>query len=217
MSFDSTGSEVLSRDSFSWSPVSSKGEWTGSSSAHSRARLHLLEVKTRPAKTQVQDAAAKSLRIHEERRTSDGNRLSTADLYRHVESDSRFTMARRILAEVKGAMDEAVLAKDPLVVDNLLGRVRSLLAEAYCLRDVGRAFGTLLLAVFHAVSNLQGRPPSPQQMEALRDAVDYAWTFPQLSFDRVVEVTLRLEDLGFNVHPAAVQKFVEEYDGKGFS
>ena len=147
-------------------------------------------------------------------------RISTHDFYVDAEESSKLSIALELLDRASTILDRAMAeykANQHIAADDHVQHFQAMLPELFCLRTIGDGFGATINALWFSLVNLEGIPPSIEQISALGTAVSRVRAGPMLSFDASVDINMTLEDAGLLIDPMAIQNLSDRLDDEGIS
>ncbi len=107
---------------------------------------------------------------------------------------------------------EAVEADDKLMAQDAITRLRPVLMELFCCRDIGDGFGEIVRACQVAVLNLGDDTPSRDQVVELKWVLSRIRKEPFISFEDAVVPVISLENSGLVVDEVSVTEIVPAAD-----
>ena len=139
-----------------------------------------------------------------------------ADLY--VAEHSRPELGRAsTLLEKSVALSQRAIGflddEDSISADDLVQRIQPVLRELFCCRSLGDGFGIVVNALIWGIENRHGAIVERRHIAAIAKALSVIHSEPFLSSDDAVDITFHLEEAGFDIEPAAFDKFTELMDG----
>ena len=139
--------------------------------------------------------------------------ISIDELYNIKEALTReLSSALELLATCAQRIREATDAwndENRIASDDAMQRLIVLLPESFSCRGLGDGFGAIVNATFHGLRNLEGIPPSKEQIEQIGQLFVFLRSQPFLTFETAVEQITKLEDRGLKVEPAGFDDLTE--------
>lgn len=111
-----------------------------------------------------------------------------------------FTLLKEGLQYVSDAIDMQNKG-DIISSDDAIHRLQALLPELFCCRSLSDGFGSIISAVYHSISKMNGIPLNTSQLSAVKRVLNRISTEPFLEFSEAVDEIMTLEDAGFEVEP----------------
>ncbi len=107
---------------------------------------------------------------------------------------------------------EAVDADDEMMAQDALTRLRPVLMELFCCREIGDGFGEIVRACRTAALKLGDDTPSLEQIAELRWALNRLRKEPFISFEDAIERVIGLDNTGLIVDEVRVTEIVPATD-----
>jgi hypothetical protein len=136
-------------------------------------------------------------------------RISIDELYEAREAiRNELGMALALLADARGMVTTALRAfhaGDELRADDQMQQLFSLLPELFCCRTLSDSFGAVINALFHSLKNLEGTPPTADQMKTILKVLSQVRDEPFMPFASAVDLVGLLEEAGLITEPSAIE------------
>lgn len=134
------------------------------------------------------------------------SRISLFDLYPlSDELRPELSIAFNLLKEGTQHLSYAIEMQatgDIISSDDAVHRLQALLPELFCCRSISDGFGSIINAVYHSITNMNGNPLNMRQLSAIIGVINRVSTEPFLEFNEAVDEVMTLEDVGFEVEPS---------------
>ena len=141
---------------------------------------------------------------------------SLSELYTERSALSRdLANAMHLFEQVLERLESAQQSMDrdePFRADDEIQYLFSLLPELFCCRSIGDGFGSIVGGIFHGLSNLEGIPPSKEQIDAIQTTFMLLSRRPFMSMDQALDTLMELEDAGLHLEPRELQTLVALVD-----
>lgn len=110
----------------------------------------------------------------------------------------------QLISEALELTNEAL---ETIQEDNIFGsedamqRVHLILPELFCCRELGDGFGMIVMGLFHAYKDLNGKPLNKEQICQYQYLLKTLLNEPFLSAEEAINKLVYLEELGLSINP----------------
>ncbi len=132
-------------------------------------------------------------------------------LYEHVPgTTSQMVRALELLKQASELLSKAQAAETPIEADNFAQRVAMLMPRLFALRSIGDGFGVIINSLHFAFLNLDGAPPSAEQLNVMWRVVRELRTRPAMPLEHGILSVEELEAHGLAVDAPELAGLLED-------
>lgn len=150
-------------------------------------------------------------------RTTDHQWIPTERLYPAGDTlRNSVSQALEMLRTALAYVDESIAANDQdnsFRSDDAITRLKVLLPELFCCREIGDGFGAVVNALYNALKTWNKYPLSNDQLALIRSLLFKLKSFPAIGFDSAIELVEQLQTAGFSVEPPYFEELTEAIAG----
>ena len=125
--------------------------------------------------------------------------------------------ALKLISEAKSHLSEALRSTDEndRVGSELeMQHLKPLMAELFCHRNIGEGFATTISCIFYSIYNNGALEFTRDQIIAINLAIKKISEDPFIKYDKALDLTDGLEEVGFAVEPSEFEGLADILDGE---